>query len=198
MIGKLRGLVDSTGDGFALIDVGGVGFVVYCSERALAKLPEAGQAATLLTDTVLKEDSITLYGFHNKAEQEAFRLLCTVQGVGAKVALNILSALSPDDISKAIAFEDANSFRKVSGVGPKLATRLVTELRGKDFAVSDLESTIGSAQGKLTPDREAVQALEGLGYTRTEAMRAVTNAISRSGQMPLEKLIAASLKELAA
>src|SRR5579871_3469767 len=129
MIARLSGRVDSIGDTSCVIDVGGVGYLVFCSSRTLGALPEG--VTTLLTEMQVREDAITLYGFATAAEREWFRLLTTVQGVGAKVALAILSALSPDQLIAAISAQDKAALTRAPGVGPKLAVRLVTELREK-------------------------------------------------------------------
>ncbi|HTM79406.1 MAG TPA: Holliday junction branch migration protein RuvA, partial [Devosia sp.] len=131
MIGKLKGMVDSFGDDRVLIDCGGVCYEAFCSSRTLQALPRVGEATVVFIETIVREDMIRLYGFANEAEKAWFNLLMTVQGVGARVALAILSALSPSEISSAIALQDKAMMGRASGVGPKLATRLVTELKGK-------------------------------------------------------------------
>ena len=137
MIAKLKGRVDSLGDGEVVIDVNGVGYLVFAPTRTLSNLT-VGEAATLTIDTHVREDHIHLYGFTNTADRESFRTLMTVQGVGAKVGLAILSVLSGDEIARAIAAQDTAPFRRVSGVGPKLATRIVAELK------DNIRSIIGS------------------------------------------------------
>ncbi|MDP6473657.1 MAG: Holliday junction branch migration protein RuvA, partial [Alphaproteobacteria bacterium] len=131
MIAKLSGRLDSTGEGWAVIDVGGVGYLVFCAGRTLAALPGNGAAISLEIETVVREDQFTLYGFLDGHEREWFRLLRRVQSVGAKMALAILGLLSPDELSLAIAARDRAALTRVSGVGPKLAERLITELKDK-------------------------------------------------------------------
>ena len=129
MIGKLTGLVDSSGDGWAIIDVSGVGYLVHCSGRSLANLPGAGETVSLLIETHVREDHIHLYGFLQEAERDWFLLLSTVQGVGARMALTILSALPPLELIQAIAAQDESMLTRANGVGPKLAGRIATELK---------------------------------------------------------------------
>src|SRR5918995_2169050 len=139
LIGKLRGVIDAYGEDFVIVDVGGVGYVVHCSTRTLQNLPSTGEAATLSIETHVREDMIRLYGFRSDAEREWFRLLQTVQGVGAKVALGILSVLDPGGLATAIATGDKASVSRGPGVGPKLAARIVAELkdRAPAFAAVD-------------------------------------------------------------
>jgi len=131
MIGKLSGLVDSAGADWAIVDVSGVGYVVHCSGRGFAALPGQGEPVSLWIETHVREDHIHLYGFPEAAERDWFRLLSTVQGVGARVALAILSVLAPDDLIQAIAAQDQRAVARANGVGPKLAGRIVTELKDK-------------------------------------------------------------------
>ncbi|MCP4246504.1 MAG: Holliday junction branch migration protein RuvA, partial [bacterium] len=130
MIAKLTGIVDSTGDGWAVVDVGGVGYLVFCSGRTLSRIA-AGEVACLMVETQVREDAIQLYGFTDHGEREWFRLLTTVQGVGAKAALSILGVLAPEDLILAIASGDKGAITRATGVGPKLASRILSELRDK-------------------------------------------------------------------
>ena len=131
MIGKLKGIIDSYGEDFIVLDVNGVGYLVHCSARTLQELPGTGQAATLSIETHVREDQIRLFGFLSDVEREWFRLLQTVQGVGAKVALSVLSTLKPGDLASAIALRDKAMVARTPGVGPKVAERIVTELKDK-------------------------------------------------------------------
>jgi len=208
MIGKLKGILDSVAESSAILDVGGVGYVVSCSARTIGNFPMIGGGVALHIETVVREDAISLYGFASTEEHEAFRILCTVQGVGAKVALAILSGLSPQDIAKAIAFEDEKAFKGISGVGPKLAARLVTELKGKNIAggnVADFAKIKGKggvaslpkAPAAASMEMDAMSALVNLGYMRGDAARAVSVSINKIGEAAkLEQVITQALKEL--
>jgi holliday junction DNA helicase RuvA len=209
MIGKLTGRIDEMGEGHVILDVNGVGYLVFASARTLARLGERGSAAGLLIETHVREDHIHLYGFADAAERAWFRLLTTVQGVGSRVALAILSVLSPAELTQAIAAQDRKTLNRASGVGPKLAQRLVTELKDKvgNIALGQAAwqsgdappaaASLGTASlGKAAED--AVSALEGLGYRRVEAFQAVAEATRALGEeAPLEALIKAALRELA-
>lgn len=204
MIAKLRGLLDSTGDGWAVIDVAGVGYMVFCGAPTLAAFPAKGEVIELSIETHVREDHIHLYGFTTNAEREMFRTLTTVQGVGAKVGLGILSALSAAQVAQAIAAEDPGAFKKVGGVGPKLAARLVTELKGKlpvlpafgnQPSSSVAKNSRGAGRGNIA--EEAVSALVNLGYGRTDAYGAVARATQSAGDAAtLPALIKDSLREL--
>ena len=181
MIAKLTGRLDSTGNDHAVIDVGGVGYLVFCSARTLARLGPAGSAVAVLVDTHVREDAITLYGFAEAGEREWFRRLITVQGVGARVAGAILSALSPDDLTRAIVAGDKTALCRADGVGPKLAMRLVTELKDKvGGIVLGPAAASGATAGATVPSGgalgDAVSALVNLGYGRSEAFAAATAA----------------------
>lgn len=198
MIAKLRGRVDQVGEDFAVIDVGGVGYLVFAGARTLAALT-VGEAAELAVETHVREDHIHLYGFSTASEREMFRTLMTVQGVGAKVALAILSALSAPQIAQAIVSGDQSAFKRASGVGPKLAARLVAELKDKMGGLSLAAPTAKPAKGGAAPTgaEDAVSALVNLGYARMDAFGAVTRILaSAGGTMPLPALIRAALKEL--
>jgi Holliday junction DNA helicase RuvA len=198
MIGRLRGVVDAIEEGKCLIDVSGVGYVVSCSSRTLSELPNPPAIATLLIETLVREDAISLYGFASLAEREWFRLLTTVQGVGAKVALGMLSAFSPDQLIAAIASQDKTALTRAPGVGPKLAIRILTELRDKAGAMPGGETRVAgvpAAQGAIA---DALSALTNLGYRRAEAEVALGRAADEHGaDATLDVLIRAGLKALA-
>ncbi len=199
MIGKLKGLVDSTGADWVLLDVGGVGYHVQCSTRTLEDLPPVGEAASLLIETHVREDQITLYGFSAQAEKDCYHLLCTVQGVGARVGLAVLSALSAQDIMVALAARDKTALTRANGVGPKLAQRIVNELKDK---VLSLEGGLSPEGENLRPEghtvpEDAVSALVNLGYRRAEAFDIISKISSEQGaNQSIESLIRAGLKEL--
>ncbi|MFN4312223.1 MAG: Holliday junction branch migration protein RuvA [Ferrovibrio sp.] len=202
MIAKLSGLLDSVSDAACILDVNGVGYQVFCSARTLRALPRPGEAARLYVETHVREDHIHLYGFLSEAERGWFNLLQTVQGVGAKVALGILSALSPDELVRAIASADKATLNRCDGVGPKLAVRLITELKDKVGGIalgSVAQAAGGEAPGSETgPVADALSALVNLGYKRAEAFGAVTAAARSLGDKPdVQALIRAGLKELA-
>lgn len=205
MIAKLSGLLDSVGDDHALVDVGGVGYLVFCSARTLRTLPRTGDATTLFVETHVREDHIHLYGFGETAERDWFRLLQTVQGVGARVALGILSALSPSELFQAIAAQDKSPLTKANGVGSRVAERIVNELKGKigGFAVDGGSGNVEAfpTTGTPTPGsaaEDAISALVNLGYRRVEAFGAVTTAGQRIGpDATVEALITSGLRELA-
>ena len=199
MIGKLTGSVDSTGDDWVILDVGGVGYLVFCSGRSLGLLPPSGGGATLWIETHVREDHIHLYGFAETAERDWFRLLNSVQGVGAKMALSILSVLPPADLVRAIAAQDKASLTRANGVGPKLAGRIASELKDKagGIALGPVGAVNGVAAGAEVSE-DAVSALVNLGYRRAEAFAAVAKASGDlGGQASVESLIKAGLKELA-
>ena len=198
MIGKLRGLVDFVDEDGLVVDVGGVGYVVSASARTLRALPRAGETVTLHVETQVREDSIRLFGFLTTGERDWFRLLQSVQGVGAKVALGILGALPGDALSAAIARQDKATMARAPGVGPKLAARLVLEL--KDKAPAGAPSDIGLPETGRLPKvaEDAVLALTGLGYARAQAAMAVAQAQTALGpEAATATLIRAGLKALA-
>jgi Holliday junction DNA helicase RuvA len=197
MIALLTGRVESLESGACIIDVNGVGYLVQASTRTLAALPTPPTLARVLIETVVREDAILLYGFADAAERDWFRLLTTVQGVGAKVALAILSALAPRDLIGAIATADRAALTRISGVGPKLAIRLLTELREKAGAMpSGTPTATISPAGGLASD--ALSALANLGYRRAEAAATVERVIARLGAgAQLDAVIRDSLRELA-
>jgi Holliday junction DNA helicase RuvA len=198
MIAKLTGRIEQIEADRCVVDVNGVGYLVNASTRTLAALP-AGQVASVLIETHVREDAIVLYGFFEAAEREWFRLLTTVQGVGAKVALNILSALSPRDLIGAIQAGDRGALTRAPGVGAKLAVRLLTELREKAGA---MPSGVGFSPVLPPPvggvESDALSALVNLGYRRAEAQAAVGKVLERLGDdASLDAVIRDGLKELA-
>ena len=202
MIAKLKGRVDTVAEDQAVIDVGGVGYLVFCSARTLSRLPGGGEAVALFIETHVREDHIHLYGFLDAGEREWFRLLLTVQGVGSKVALAILSVLSPDDLSRAIAAADKAMISRANGVGPKLATRLLTELKDKAAGLSlgggaHAPAGAGAAPLAAGPLEDAISALVNLGYRRVEAHGAVLQAAQGLGEgASVPALISDGLKQL--
>ncbi len=195
MIGRLTGTVD-LGDGEALVvDVGGVGYVVYASSRTAGRL-ENGREATLLVETRVREDSITLYGFADAGERDWFRHLTGVQGVGGRVALALLSALGPDELLAAVLSEDRKALTRADGVGPRLAARIVNEVKGK-AALPVTTLSMPGAAGAPAGD-ELLSALVNLGYGRSEAHAAAAAARRSLGEAAaFDDLVRASLRELA-
>src|SRR5271167_1689258 len=153
MIGKLKGMIDSYGEDFVVLDVHGVGYLVHCSARTLQALPATGEAATLAIETHVREDQIRLFGFLSNVEREWFKLLQTVQGVGTKVALAVLSTLKPADLASAIAMRDKAMVARTPGVGPKVAERIVTELKDKAPAFTDVDPALVRLSGALDEKR---------------------------------------------
>lgn len=202
MIAKLRGILDSTGDGFLILDVNGVGYRVFCSNKTLAKMPPRGQSASLLIETQVREDAIRLIGFADAAEKSWYLLLSGVQGVGTKVALAILSVLSPSELSMAIASGDSKTVTRAPGVGPKLAVRIVTELKGKTggmVSAAGTDTPSGEVvQGGNNAVADAVSALVNLGYARMDAAMAVAKSFKQRGEAAqVGDLIRDALKEFA-
>lgn len=204
MIGKLKGVVDEIADDHVILDVHGVGYVVFCSTRTLGNLPASGEAAILLIETYVREDVLRLYGFGTALEREWFRLLQNVQGVGAKVALAVLGTLTPSELANAIALRDLAMVSRAPGVGKKVAERIVTELKNKAPAFAGeaaenmgLKQEIGAGVAS-TAVSDAVSALSNLGYSREQAANAVANALREAGEdAESAKLIRLGLKELA-
>jgi holliday junction DNA helicase RuvA len=199
MIGRLKGRVDGRGDNWALIDVGGVGYMVEGSARMLDALPSDGEAVSLAIETYVREDQLRLFGFLSEQERSWFRLLMGVQGVGARVALAIQSVLSADELSQAVAAEDKAMVSRAPGVGPKVAQRIVQELKDKvpesHFAVSSAVTGEAALAGQAM--REALSALTNLGYQRTQAAQALSAARNALGDdAAVEALIKQGLKEL--
>jgi Holliday junction DNA helicase RuvA len=198
MIAQLTGRVDALSDGTCVIDVGGVGYLVQASSRTLSALPQPPAAAKVLIETHVRDDAIVLYGFADPAERDWFRLLTTVQGVGGRVALAILSALSPRDLIGAIAAGDKASLTRAQGVGPRLAIRLLTELKDKTGTMPVSIGVSYTPIAAATPADDALSALVNLGYRRTEAQAVVVRVLERLGEAAtLDALIRDSLKELA-
>lgn len=203
MIGKLKGTVDEIGDDHVIVDVHGVGYVAFCPVRTLSALNE-GEAATLFIETYVREDQLRLFGFHSALDREWFRLLQSVQGVGARVALAVLSTLSAADLANAIALQDKAMVARAPGIGPKVAQRIVAELKNKAPAFAgDATPGIGLRQelgegAAPAPVADAVSALANLGYSRDQAANAVAAAIKTAGEgADSAALIRQGLKELA-
>jgi len=204
MIGKLKGVIDSYGEEYVILDVGGVGYQVHCSARTLQALPAAGDAATLSIETHVREDQIKLFGFMSDTEREWFRLLQTVQGVGAKVALSVLGTLRPTELGTAIAMRDKATVARTPGVGAKVAERIVTELKDKAPALADIDPHVVHLAGSLDEKRaprpvaDAVSALVNLGYGQPQAAAAIAAASRAAGEgADTATLIRHGLKELA-
>lgn len=198
MIALLTGRVEAIEDGRCIVDVGGVGYLVHASTRTLAAMPAAPAQARLLIETQVREDAITLYGFSESAERDWFRLLTTVQGVGAKVALGVLSALSARDLVSAIAAGDRTALTRVPGVGPKLVLRLLTELRDKAGAMPAGPAVSAGAPSGGGVAGDALSALANLGYRRLEAEPAVARVLEALGDgAAVDAVIRDSLRELA-
>jgi Holliday junction DNA helicase RuvA len=202
VIARLKGTVDAIDGDSAVIDVNGVGYLVTCSGRTLRDLVVGGPA-TLLVETIVREDAIALYGFLATTERDWFRILTTVQGVGARVALSILTTLSPDEIARAIAAQDKGTLSRPAGVGPKLAVRLATELKDKaaQFGIAPVSAAAAAADapagGAGSVNEDAVSALVNLGYKRVEAFGAVARVTQRLGEgASLNDVIKAGLQEL--
>jgi Holliday junction DNA helicase RuvA len=214
MIGRLAGRIDYRGDDHVLIDVGGVGYVVYVSDRTLAALPRAGDHAALYTDLLVREDNLQLFGFPTLVEKEWHRLLMSVQGIGAKASMAILGTLGPDGVGRAIALGDWSAIKAAPGVGPKIAQRVVNELKDKAPGVMAMGAgpvaevlEQGAARGGIEPaapvpvtgsggaEADALSALQNLGYAPGEAAAAVARAATE-GETEAAALIRAALKHL--
>jgi Holliday junction DNA helicase RuvA len=199
MIAKLAGIVDSVGAEAVVIDVGGVGYLAFCSTRTIGRLPPSGAPARLLIETHVREDHIHLYGFIDAAERDWFRLLTTVQGVGARLALAVLSAVTPEELGLAILAQDRAALTRAEGVGPRLAARILNELKDKigglALAAAPLAAPPRAGDSNIIAD--AVLALEGLSISRSEAYSAITAAARRLGEgAALDMLIKTGLQEL--
>ncbi|WP_438991998.1 Holliday junction branch migration protein RuvA [Lentibacter sp.] len=216
MIGKVAGRIDYIAEDHVLIDVKGIGYLVYCSERTLRSLPRAGEAVALYTDLLVREDNLQLFGFTSLVEKEWYRLLLTVQGVGAKASLAMLSALGPDGVSRAIALGDWGAVKAAKGIGPKTAQRVVMELKDKAPAIMALGAgpapDIGQdddvleeiapmsapvAQASGAAQSEALSALSNLGYAPSEAASAIAQAQENGGGEDTAALIRQALRLLA-
>ncbi len=198
MIASLNGVLEAVGEDHVVIDVGGVGYRAFCSARTLGRLPPAGARLRLEIETHVREDHIHLYGFLDRAEREWFRMLTTVQGVGARVALAILSALGTDDLTRAVVAQDKRAIARANGVGPKLAGRIVAELKDR-LGVEPVSTALGAAAPAAggAVDADAVSALVNLGFQRADAFAAVARAAQRLGEdAALDALIRAGLEEL--
>ncbi|WP_238363847.1 Holliday junction branch migration protein RuvA [Mesobacterium pallidum] len=220
MIGKLTGVLDHRGDDHVLIDVRGVGYMVYCTDRTLAALPGPGEAVSLYTDLLVREDLLQLFGFQTLLEKEWHRLLMSVQGVGAKASLAILGALGADGVGRAITLGDAAAIKAAKGIGPKTAQRIVLDLKDKAPGIMALGGTLAQATGEAVvepegaapaPKRraapkpspsaaaqsEALSALQNLGYGPSDAAQAVAQAASETPEAETPALIRAALRLLA-
>ena len=219
MIGRLRGRVDYKTHDHFLLDVNGVGYLIFCSERTLAEIPVDGEFATIYTDLLVREDLMKLFGFLSQVEKEWYRLLMSVQGVGAKASLAILSALGEDGVSRSIALGDWTSIKSAKGIGPKTAQRVVNELKDKAAHVmSIVPNEIGERENKIdegevveriddhptinlaasnkTAQADALSALQNLGYSPSESAAAVAKILHESSDLSTEELIRNSLKML--
>jgi holliday junction DNA helicase RuvA len=203
MIGKLKGVIDSYGEDFIIVDVNGVGYVVHCSARTLQALPATGEPVALAIETHVREDQIRLFGFLTDVEREWFRLLQTVQGVGTKVALAVLGTLKPGDLASAIAMRDKSAVARTPGVGPKVAERIVTELKDKAPAYANVDPAVirlsGAVEDRRAPQpvADAVSALINLGYGHPQAAAAIAAATRSAGEgADTARLIRLGLKEL--
>ena len=203
MIGKLKGILDSIGDESIIIDVNGVGYEVHCSARTLGSLPSINEPCTMMIETHVRETEIKLFGFANDMERDWFKLLQSVQGVGAKVALAIQSTLSASDLASAIALQDKAMVARSPGVGPKVAQRIVLELKNKVPAYSaDSAAEMGLAHDigdgvASNAVQDAVSALGNLGYSSQQAAGAVSSALAKAGEdADSATLIRMGLKEL--
>ena len=219
MIGRLRGRVDYKTQDHFLLDVNGVGYLIFCSERTLAEIPVDGEFTTIYTDLLVREDLMQLFGFLSQVEKEWYRLLMSVQGVGAKASLAILSALGEDGVSRSIALGDWTSIKSAKGIGPKTAQRVVNELKDKAAHVmSIVPNEIGERENKIdegevveriddhppinlaapnkTAQSDALSALQNLGYSPSESAAAVAKILHESSDLSTEELIRNSLKML--
>ncbi|MGB5557325.1 MAG: Holliday junction branch migration protein RuvA [Paracoccaceae bacterium] len=218
MIGKIAGRIDYRGSDHVLIEVRGVGYIVYVSDRTLAALPATGEAAALYTDLLVREDLLQLFGFTTLVEKEWHRLLMSVQGIGAKASMAILGTLGVDGVSRAIALGDWNAVKAAPGVGPKIAQRVVNELKEKAPGVMAMGGTTKAAMGEARAENdeviehpsvpvasahnpsaqsEALSALQNLGYSPGDAVRAVAEAAGTAPEAETPALIRAALKLLA-
>ncbi|MCV3766134.1 MULTISPECIES: Holliday junction branch migration protein RuvA [unclassified Rhizobium] len=204
MIGKLKGVIEEIGEDYVLVDVHGVCYVAHCSARTLSRIGSVGEAVVLFIETYVREDQLKLFGFMSGLEREWFRMLQIVQGVGSKVALAVLSTLTPSELANAIALQDKTTISRAPGVGPKVAVRILTELKSKAPAFSgDAGQSIGLKQElgegvAPAPVADAVSALTNLGYSRDQAASAVAAALKNGGEgADSAKLIRLGLKELA-
>jgi len=199
VIASLKGVLDAVAEESAIVDVGGVGYLVFCSGRTLSQLPQPGEAVRFVVETHVREDHIHLFGFAESGERDWFRLLTTVQGVGAKVGLAILSALGPEELVQAVVAQDKAAVSRANGVGPKLAGRIVLELKEKvsGLAPAAFEISAGPSAAVGGSSEDAVSALVNLGFQRTDAFGAVARAGQKLGEgAEVDTLIRAGLQEL--
>ena len=219
MIGRLRGRVDYKAHDHFLLDVSGVGYLIFCSERTLSEIPGNGEFTTIYTDLLVREDLLQIFGFLSQVEKEWYRLLMSVQGIGAKASLAILSALGEDGVSRAIALGDWTSVKSAKGIGPKTAQRVVNELKDKAAHVMSLvPNKVGNQEEKVSDadiieriddnpsinlaisnnsaQADALSALQNLGYTPSDAAAAVAKILNQSSDLSTEELIRSSLKML--
>jgi Holliday junction DNA helicase RuvA len=199
VIASLKGVLDFVAEESVIVDVGGVGYLVFCSGRTLSKLPQVGEAVRFVVETHVREDHIHLYGFSELGERDWFRLLTTVQGVGAKVGLAILSALGPEELVQAVVAQDKAVVSRANGVGPKLAGRIVLELKDKVSGLAPVafEISAGPRADVIGSPEDAVSALVNLGFQRTDAFGAVARAGQKLGEgAEVDALIRAGLQEL--
>jgi len=212
VIGKLRGKIDSIEQDYLILDVGGVGYIIYASAQTLRQMPPEGEVISMSIETHVREDHIHLYGFANPAEQKWFKILTTVKGVGTRMALSVLSVLAPEQLNTAIAAQDKAAFKSVNGVGPKLADRLLTELKDQVGTIASGEVALAALSSSTTIDStggvvensndkavsDAVSALTNLGYSRSDAYQTVTRLMAdQEGEAKVEDIIRKSLRELA-
>lgn len=200
MIGKLKGILDSIQQDRVILDVSGVGYIINCSNKTLLEIPETGKQASFLTNMQVKEDDISLYGFIKEKEQEWFNLLITVQGIGPRLALVILSNLNPDQLVQVILEKNKEAFKHISGVGPKVAERIFTELNKKADKYSSNNPNSNSnaiATGKNQDNiNDALVALTNLGYSKSSVYNICNNIYNNNPNISINDLIKLSLKEL--
>lgn len=202
MIAKLRGRVDEIGAGFAVLDVGGVGYRVECSARTLSALPVVGEETSLLTEQITQDDKIRLYGFGDEGERDWFVLLLGIQGIGARMALALLGVLSPEALAQSIRMDDSARLTDAPGVGPRLARRITTELKDKELPETPGGDIAVSSEDEagVRKRKDAVAALIGLGYARAQAHDAVARVLQSTEEgesINIAELIRASLRLLA-
>jgi Holliday junction DNA helicase RuvA len=204
MIGKLTGMVDSFGDDWVILDVGGVGYRAQCSAKTLEALPPRGEVGRLFVETLIRDEQIRLIGFASEAEREWFRLLQTVQGVGTRVALAVLGTLTASELASAVAMQDKAMIARAPGVGPKVAARIAAELKDRAPAITGIDLGVIRLQSELgdkvapKPAADAVSALVNLGYGQTQASAAIAAAMREAGEgAETARLIRLGLKELA-
>lgn len=197
MIGKLKGIIDTISDTNLILDVNGVGYLVFTPQKTLSSL-SIGSPATLFIETIVREDSISLYGFSTSSEHEFFNLLTTVQGIGPKAGLAILSALTPNEISTAILSGDAKIFTTANGIGKKTAERIITELKDK-VAKTNINIELSTITKTIKPNtiaEDAISALSNLGYTRSQSFETVMKIINKTPNIEMNDLIKLALKEI--